>query len=97
MAECPDQRPQVRPKLPVIAVGQRGGDRLSQPDLAHNADDLRLEPQILDDDLGGTVPDGLRREGFWIYLTALLAGHGQGHVFLGLATRGRVRRSASEE
>ena len=87
-----DQCPQMGAKLPTIAVGEWGGDRRSaagnEPDLAHKADALRLEHQILDDDRGGAVPDGVRGKGFRVNHTALRAGHRQGRVFLGRTTWG---------
>ena len=78
VAEGQSQCLDMRAKLAMVAVWQRCGDRLprarNQPDLAHKADDLGLQEEILDDDFGCVVADGIWRKGGWVDHTQLSAG-----------------------
>jgi hypothetical protein len=81
----------MRPECALIAVWQGRGDRLAStwdvPDLADKADDLHLEAQVLDDQIGASVAHSIRREGGRVYHTGVLARHSQGGVLFGLAAR----------
>ncbi len=85
VAESQGQGLDMRAKLAMVAIRQRCSDRRSSagkiPDLASKADDLGLQDQILDDDLGRVVADGIRRQGGAVHHTAFSTGGHQDAQF----------------
>ncbi len=82
----------MRAEGAVVASRQRRGECLTgtghEPDFAHEADDLRLQHQILHECLGSAVADGVSRQVGWIDRAGVLAGDRQVRVFTRLAARG---------